>query len=447
MKGFKWYSTTESYSWQEQELGVNNRETNGSSRDTLELDNAVYQTIDGFGGCFNELGWVALSKLPEGKRKEILDELFLKDLGCNFNFCRLPIGANDYSLEWYSHNETDNDYEMKHFSTERDSKYLLPYIKEGVRRRPDMKLFASPWSPPTWMKYPKAHNFGTLIWTKENLTAYALYFLKFVEAYRKEGIRINQVHIQNEPMSSQKFPSCIWSGEQFREFIADYIGPLFEQNGLDVEIWLGTLNGPETDARKLFTDYDDYANLVLSDETAYKYIKGVSYQWAGKHAIQRTHESWPEMKLMQSENECGNGKNTWEYAHYVYRLLRHFLANGANSYLYWNMVLEPGGDSTWGWNQNSMITVDPSTGGVFYNPEFYVMKHFSHFIKPGAVRLGTKGHLTGNSLAFRNSDGSVVMVVNNGLKKDREVTLKGMGKEYTVNLKPYSFNTFVIPSE
>jgi glucosylceramidase len=438
----RWYSTTELKCWEE--ISLDNLEDLEFSEHTLEVTDTRYQTLEGFGGCFNDLGYIALSKVSEESKNKILDELFLNESGCKFNFCRMPIGANDYSSEWYSHNDTENDYEMKEFSISGDHRYLLPYIKEGLNRRPDMKLFASPWSPPTWMKFPKTYNFGTLIWEKKILDAYALYFLKFVEAYKKEGIEINQIHIQNEPMSSQKFPSCIWTGEQFREFIGEYIGPLFEKHKSATEIWLGTINGPETDYRQLYTDYDDYANLVLSDENSAKYVKGVSYQWAGKYAVQRTHESWPEIKLMQSENECGDGENTWEYAHYIFRLLRHYFANGVNSYIYWNMILEQGGISTWGWNQNSMISINPSTKEVIYNPEFYVMKHFSHFIERGAVRLGTNGHFTGNSLAFENPDGSIVIVVNNAMRKERKISIKVKDNKFTLILKPYSFNTFVI---
>lgn len=436
MASFTWYSTTEIKRWEIEELRLNSTEI---SVDTLELTGDRHQVIDGFGGCFNELGWIALSHVSEEVRNEILDELFLNETGCKFNFCRLPIGASDYASEWYSHNETENDFEMESFSIARDHKYLLPYIKEGVTRNPQMKLFASPWSPPTWMKFPKAYNYGKLIWDKKILKSYALYFLKFIEAYKIEGLNIDQIHIQNEPSADQKFPSCLWSGEEFREFIAEYIGPLFEKHGNPAEIWLGTINGPDN----IYSDYDNYANLVLSDKKAKKHISGVSYQWNGKNAVQKTHESWPEIKLMQSENECGEGKNSWEYAHYVFGLFRHYLANGVNSYIYWNMVLEPTGRSTWGWNQNSMITINPNSAEVTYNPEFYVMKHFSHFIKPGAVRLGTKGHFTGNALAFENLDGTIVIIVNNSMKKDRKITIKANGLVQSVILKAGSFNTFV----
>jgi O-Glycosyl hydrolase family 30. len=118
----------------------------------------------------------------------------------------------------------------------------------------------------------------------------------------------------------------------------------------------------------------------------------VSYQWGGKIAIQRTLESWwPRIRLMQSENECGFGDNTWEYALYNFTMLKHYLSNGAESYIYWNMMLEPCGLSTWGDPQEAMIAIDPATRKAVYNPDYYVMKHFSSFVRDGAVLLGTRG--------------------------------------------------------
>lgn len=435
----QWISTTENEKWKENKIT-----NNPLGNETLELTGEQDQIIDGFGGCFNELGWKAISVLEEDAKEKIFNELFSPLSGCKFNFCRMPLGANDYSLEWYSYNEIDKDYSMENFSIERDKHYLIPFINTALKIRPDLKLFASPWSPPTWMKFPRAYNHGTLIWEKEILEAYALYFLKFVKAYENEGIKIEQVHVQNEPMSDQKFPSCIWTGEQFREFISQYLGPVFDKNNMETEIWLGTLNGPEIDHRFLYTGFDQYANLVMSNKEAKKYIKGVSYQWAGKYAVQQTHESFPDLKLMQSENECGDGLNTWEYAHYVFNLFRHYLNNGVNSYIYWNMVLEPEGKSTWGWKQNSMITIDSSTKEIIYNPEFYVMKHFSHFIEPGAIRLKTKGAWTGNAVVFKNLNGKIVIVVGNNMAKSRSLTFKGGGTEFIVELKPFSFNTIIV---
>lgn len=436
----QWVSSVEDSYWQEkQAIGA------GTENANLIITDVKAQNIEGFGGCFNELSYVALSHLAEDERHKVFHSLFHPEGEHKFSICRLPIGASDYALEWYSLNETDEDFAMEHFSIERDRKYLIPYIKEALKYNPNLKFFASPWSPPTWMKFPKAYNYGTLRWEPKVLEAYALYFVKFVEAYAQEGIRIDQVHVQNEVAADQKFPSCLWTGEQLREFIRDYLGPVFEKHGLDTEIWLGTINGRTA---SLFTesseDYNSYANTVLSDPEAYKYVKGVGYQWAGKYAIQQTVQSYPELRYMQTENECGDGKNTWKYAHYVHGLFRHYFINGVNSYVYWNMVLEPKGRSTWGWEQNSMITVNPESKQVINNPEFYVMKHFSHFVETGAVRIETKGPWTGNTVAFENPDGSKVIVVSNPYKETREMCLADGDVTHQFMLEPESFNTIIL---
>jgi len=412
---------------------------------TLELNEQSYQTIEGFGACFNELGYMALNKLTEDKKEEIMKNLF-HPLECNFTYCRLPIGANDYSANWYSLNETKGDYEMNNFTIERDKECLIPYIKDAEKYSGKLNLFASPWSPPTWMKFPEVYNFGTLIWEEKNLKAYALYFKKFIEEYEKEGIKIDQVHIQNEPIADQKFPSCVWSGEKMRDFIKGYIGPLFEKSKLDTEIWLGTLNSPYDDygdKNWQFGQYNNFANTVLSDKDTKKYISGVGYQWGGKHALLQTKVAYPEMKLIQTENECGEGKNSFEYAEYIFNLIWTYVINGVCAYTYWNMVLEDNGVSTWGWKQNSLITIT-NDNNIRYNPEYYLMRHFSKYIKRGAVMKGLKGDYAGNSLAFENPDGSMVLELLNPFDEMQEITFCLEGTNYNFIVKPHSFNTLIV---
>ncbi|MFQ9509455.1 MAG: glycoside hydrolase family 30 protein [Lachnospiraceae bacterium] len=319
------------------------------------------------------------------------------------------------------------------------------------RFAPQLNFFASPWSPPTWMKSPPVYNWGRLIWTEENLSAYAKYFVKYVKAYAAHGIHIDQIHIQNEPVANQKFPSCMWTGGEMRDFIRDYLGPLFSREGLDTEIWLGTINAPGCDYNRLIfdkwatEDYDYFANTVLSDEDARCYIAGVSYQWGGKIAIQRTFESWwPEIRLMQSENECGFGDNTWEYAKYVWTMLKHYISNGAESYMYWNMVLEPQGRSTWGDPQNAMITIDPISREAVFNPDFYVMKHFSNPIRRGAVRLEARGTFAADSLVFRNPNGAYVVEAFNPFAHERILTLELEGERISFELPAASFNSMIL---
>lgn len=239
----------------------------------------------------------------------------------------------------------------------------------------------------------------------------------------------------------------MWTGEQLRDFIRDYLGPSFEKHGIDAEIWLGTINAPEPWQewlKKSSSDFNAYAFTVLSDPEAYKYIKGVGYQWAGKYGIQRTVQSYPELRYMQTENECGDGTNTWDYAKYIFNLYQHYFTNGVNAYIYWNMVLEPKGRSTWGWEQNSMITVDPATKAATFNPEYYVMKHFSHFVSPESTRIGLKGPWTGNALAFEKPNGDKVVVIANPFAEAKVVRLSDGLRTHSFELEPDSFNTIMI---
>ena len=401
----------------------------------LVLEGRQDQLWEGFGGCFNELGWHALNALRAADRTRILDALFDPETGCRFNLARLPIGASDYAAEWYSLNESDGDLEMRNFSIERDRGCLIPYIRAALQRRPRLKLFASPWSPPTWMKHPRAYNYGTLVWQPEVLEAYALYLARFVRAYQREGITIHQVHVQNEPVADQKFPRCLWTGAQLRDFIRGYLGPRFRHDRIRAEIWLGTLN---TD------DYNGYTLTCLSDPLARAFIAGVGYQWAGKGAVHRTHASWPDLRIWQTENECGDGSNGWDHARHVFGLMQHYISGGANAYVYWNMVLKEGGMSTWGWRQNSMITVNPLARTWRLTHEYHVMRHFAQFIDKDAYRLTLSGEWAGNAVAFLNPDDSRILVLQNPLPAARRLVLADGSRLVTAMLPPDSISTIVL---
>ena len=234
-------------------------------------------------------------------------------------------------------------------------------------------------------------------------------------------------------------------------FIRDYLGPVLKQKCPNTELWLGTINAPGCDYNRLIfdkwatEDYDYFANVVLSDERALAFIAGVSYQWGGKIAIQRTFESWwPRVRLMQSENECGFGDNTWDYALYVWTMMKHYIGNGAESYLYWNPVLEPVGRSTWGDPQNAMVTVDPATKRFTLNPDYYVMKSASAIVQRGAVRLGMRGPWAADTLAFENPDHSLALSVFNPFCEVRSVALLHNGETLSFSLEPRSVNSILI---
>lgn len=417
-------STTENHKWKESE--------STDKKGIMLTVEGERQQIRGFGTCFSELSALALKNLDESERKDFLNELFDEDK-CNFNYCRTPIGASDFSVDFFSYNEIADDYDMKNFSVKRDEKLLIPLIREALERQNDMQMFASPWCPPLWLKTKQVYSNGTFNMTEKNLKAYSLYFKKYIESYLEKGIPLVHICPQNEPCSRQRFPSCVWTGKELTEFIGGYLGPALEK--LPVDIFFGTVNGPETDDRMLYTRYSDYLGHAMRDENARKYIKGVAYQWAGKYALLETHDDFPSLEIIQSESECGDGSNSFEHMLYVFEMMRQYFRMGASSYVYWNLALEGKSESTWGWAQNSLIHVQDGKGK--FTPEFYLMKHFSHFVKRGARYLKLKGEYSSASVAFKNPDGSKVLVVANPY--DKEIIITFENKSYS--LPPRSINT------
>lgn len=401
----------------------------------LDISDSSLQFVEGFGGCFNEMGWSLLEALDEGKQQEILHLLFDKKTGCGLHRCRVPIGASDYALDWYSHNETPNDLAMDHFSILRDKQGLIPFIRAAREINSDITLFASPWSPPSWMKESPIYNGSSLRWTDEVRKAYALYFARFVQAYHAEGMPLRSVMPQNEPDSEQRFPSCIWTGEKLRDFIRDDLKPIFEELRIDADIWLGTIERAE---------YDAWVGPTLTDPKARDAISGIGFQWAGKGNIQRAQQSASGLKLMQTEVECGDGKNTWDYAHYVFGLLHHYFINGVTAFSWWNMVLAPGGKSTWGWPQNSPITVDADAGTYKLEPDFYVLRHAAAFVPYGSHRLACRGAWAAQALAFRRPDGSVAVVTANPYREPKKVRFLLGDDSLVATLPARSFNTVVV---
>ncbi|RKE64155.1 glycoside hydrolase family 30 beta sandwich domain-containing protein [Microbacterium sp. AG238] len=414
-----------------------------------------YQTVEGFGVCFNELGWRALSRLGEADRAEIFDELFTPGRGTGFSVCRMPVGANDFSTDWYSYDEVAGDFGLEHFSIEHDRASLIPYIHEALRRRPDLKLWASPWSPPSWMK-TNGHYAAALPWRGSDvdnglrpdqvgvegtdmmiqepryLDAYAEYFARFVKAYRAEGIDISMVMPQNEFNSPQVFPSCTWTPEGLARFIA-VLGPRMRELGVDV--FFGTQERPAP----------EHLATVLAEPDAGPFISGAGFQWAGKGAIADAHRIAPHLSLYQTEQECGDGRNDWRFARYTWSLMRRFFEAGANAYTYWNLALDEGGVSRWGWAQNSLVVVDPATNRFRYTHEFFVMKHLAHHVQVGATRIDAfswTGHE--NQLAFENPDGSIVIVMQNDLADEMPVTIALDGAAFDVVLPADSFSTIRI---
>ena len=392
----EWVSTTQNDSWSKHKISSDGIKADADI--AIWMDKPA-QTIDGFGSCFNELGWLSLNALSNKDREYIMKELFEPGKGANFSICRMPVGANDFSRDWYSYNEVDEDFAMKNFSISNDLETLVPFIKNAQKYNSSLKIWASPWSPPSWMKYNKHYACAVPVGLDEKynkdltldkqgaegtnmfvqnpgyLKSYALYFTRFIEAYRAQGIHIFAVMPQNEFNSCQIFPSCTWTSAGLNRFVGEYLGPAM--NALNVDVLFGTME--RANSRLVDT--------LLLDGKSSKYIKGVGFQWAGKNAIEAVQTRYPSLKYYQSEQECGDGKNDWEYCCYAWQLMKHYLTHGVNAYMYWNTSLNEGGISRWGWKQNSLVSVNPVKRTFKFNHEYYLIKHFSHYVRPGAVRF------------------------------------------------------------
>ncbi len=397
----------------------------------------TFQVIDGFGCCFNETGWIALNEVAEQERRRALNALFGDD-GCAFNLARIPIGASDFATSAYSLDDTPGDLELKDFSIARDEKNLIPFIKAAMTIRPTLRCWGSPWSPPAWMKTNNHYSKGSLKWEPPILRSYAEYLARWVEAYRAAGVNVYAICPQNEPNILNVYPTCLWTGPQLRDFIADYLGPTLKERKTNVELWLGTLNDGNA---------NDRAATVLDNAKANAFVSGVTFQYDAKGQIADVSQMYPDKKLMQSETECNNGENSWTDAMRLYGLMKHYLERNAGSYFAWNMVLNETGMSNWNWKQNALITVDRKAGAIRLNGEYYVMRHFSQFIKPGAKRILSTGPWS-DKIAFVNPDGSTVMVIGNSSKNALPVILSVAGRKegdtLNVVLPAKSVNTFVI---
>jgi glucosylceramidase len=379
----------------------------------------------GFGGTFNEAGWNVLSMLSSSDRDRAMQLLFGTD-GAHFVYGRLPIGASDYAMDRYTFDETSNDYSMASFSIDRDKQKLIPYIQAALTINPGIHLWASPWTPPTWMKTgPYAYTTspfdgGNMKDDAQVLQAHALYLSKFVEEYARIGITIEAVHPQNEPGYETRYPSCLWTAALYNKFVRDYLGPTFDSRGVKAQIYLGTMSN--ADAGKDGT----IISTVTGDSNTMKYIKGFGLQWNMITSVSGLKSR--SLPIIQSEHKCGNypwnpagyptfnpdtAANDYAYGVESWGLIRDWLNAGVNVYSAWNMVLDTAGknlDLERPWPQNALLTVNTSSKALNITPAYYVFRHVSQYVAPGAKRVGTSG---GDALAFTNPDGTVVAIMYN----------------------------------
>ena len=404
-----------------------------------------FQQIVGFGGAFTEAAAITWQKLSPVRQDEVLKNYFDSEQGHSYSLCRVHMNSCDFSLGNYAHVEEPGDVDLNSFNIDRDRQALLPFIKaaQKVAKQP-IKLLASPWSPPAWMKSNGQMNHGGFL-LPEFRHAWAQCFVRFIQAYANEGVPVWAVSVQNEPAATQRWDSCIYSAEEERDFVRDHLGPALAAAGLGhVKIVIWDHNRDHLVQR---------ASVVYSDPEAAKYVWGAGFHWYGEahfEQVQLTHDAWPDKQLLFTEGcqEGGPHAGSWNlgerYAHNIINDLNRWTVG----WIDWNLMLdETGGPNHVGNLCSAPILVNTVNDTLMHQSSYYYLGHFSRFIKPGAQRvLCAASRQDLQSTAFANPDGSVAVVVMNRTDQAIAFALKLGIETAATELPPHSIATYLANS-
>jgi len=400
---------------------------------SIEVDpDDTYQSMVGIGSSLEHATCYNLSLLEPAKRDKVIEDLVNPDTGIGMNLMRICIGTSDFVGEpWYSYDdlpEGESDYELEHFSIEKDRAYVLPVLKTALAKNPDLKFFASPWSPPGWMKDSGQMCSGRL--RTECYDVYARYLVKFIQAYEAEGIPIYAITLQNEPgVNVKTYPSCFWNGTMQRDFIKNHLGPTLEKSGLKTLVWCFDHN---------FNNIR-FPEAILSDPEAARYVDGTAFHhYEGKvEAMTTHHDAFPQKNIYFTEGSTFS----------VYGALKivSFFRNWAQSYNAWVTIIDHNRKPNNGPHGcgATCILLNSDTLELEYRFDYYMYGHFAKFIKPGAVRLGSDGNERRfSNVAFRNPDGSVVQIVVNSESTEKEFQIQYRDGMIRSTLGPKSIATY-----
>ena len=409
--------------------------------ETVTIDTTRrFQKVHGFGAAMTDASAQLLSELPEDKRKAIMAELFGRGPdGLGLSFTRLTVGASDFSPTHYSYDDTpDNapDPDLKFFSIDPARKFVLPRVREALAINPDLKVMISPWSAPAWMKTTKNLYKGQLV--SEYYPAFANYLARVVAEFGREGVPVSMLTIQNEPdFEPADYPGMRVNSPDRAVIIGQHVGPVFRQHGLKTQI----------------LDYDhNWDNpempwTVLSDPVARKYVSGVAWHcYEGDVPAQsQVHDAFPDKDTWFTE--CSGGEWQPKFDETLGWMIDKLIIGGANNWsrgtLLWNLALDPRhGPHKGGCGDcRGVVTIDPASGTITRNVEYYVLGHASRFVLPGAFRVGvTKRDDQVEATAFLNRDGSRVAILHRK-SGDAPVTIALDGTRYSLALPSNSVAT------
>lgn len=378
----------------------------------------TFQTFLGIGGAVTDASAEVFGQLPKDKQQELLDAYYSPEKGIGYSLMRTTIHSSDFSSGSYTYIQ-EGDKELKSFNIAHDKIYRIPLIKKAIETaRHQLKLYVSPWSPPAFMKDNNNMLRGGKL-LPEYQQSWANYYVKFIKSYEKEGIPIWGLTLQNEPMATQKWESCIYTADEERDFLKNYLGPTLQKAGL---------------GHKKITIWDHNRDLILQrtavmfdDPKASAYVWGIGYHWyedwsGGEQMfenIAKVHEMYPDKNLLFTEGcaESFNPDNYQKWANgerYGKSIINDF-NNGTVGWTDWNILLdEKGGPNHVGNFCFAPIHANLNTGALTYTPSYYYIGHFSKYILPNAKRVScssSRSQLL--STSFLNPDGKIITVVMN----------------------------------
>ncbi len=449
--------------------------TDSDERKTIQLLPAEkFQTITGFGGSFTESSASLLNQVSKENRAKII-EAYFGESGAKYSLTRTHMNSSDFSVSNYSYAPVAGDKELTNFSIKEDQDDIIPMIKEAMATSKDgFKIISSPWTAPPWMKDNKEWKGGKLL--PEYYDTWALFFSKYIDAYKAEGIDIWGLTVENEPLGNgNNWESMHYTAKEMSEFVGKYLGPKLEADGKKDVVLLGyDQNRDHVEA---------WADAMYDDEVAAKYFDGIAIHWYRStnkvfpEALQYVHKKAPNKYLIQSE-ACVDGQvprwqedkwywskeakdwgYTWakdenkhlhpEYVP-VYRYARDIIGclnNWVDGWVDWNMVLDRKGGPNWAKNWCvAPVLVDTEKDEVYLTPLYYTLAHFSKFIRPEAVRIGFDNKDESLQVtAAQNPDGSIVAIIFNPDTTEKHVTLTLDGQSTDISVNAQAIQTVVIP--
>ena len=407
-----------------------------------------FQTMLGIGGALTDAAAETFAKLPQARQDELIQAYYNTDRGIGYTLGRTNINSCDFSSASYTYVE-EGDKDLTSFSIAHDLQFKIPLIKRAMAASGNrLRLFASPWSPPAYMKSNNdmLHG-GTLL--PEYFHSWALYYTKFIERYRQEGVPLWGITIQNEPMATQIWESCVYQAEDERDFLKHYLGPVMVERGLgDVNIIVWDHN------RDLIVQR---AQTIFDDPGAAKYAWGIGFHWyedwsGGQQMynnVALVNRLYPDKHIIFTEGTPASFDSTgyarWSLGEAYGKSMINDFNTGAEGWTDWNILLdERGGPNHVGNFCFAPIHADTRTGQLIYTNSYYYIGHFSKFIRPGARRiLAAPSRSMLLTTAFVNDDGSVAVVVMNPTSSGGQYHLVVGSASLQVNSPPHSIQTVV----